>query len=87
MLDTIPITEDTILAPINPYGCRKFAVEHPLTDYESSCDVRSVRLRYFNVGGCDPNGDVGESHDPETHLVPRAILAALGTSGNSACSC
>lgn len=75
---SVPITEDAVLAPINPYGRTKLAVEHALADYESAYGLRSVRLRYFNATGCDPDGEVGESHDPETHLVPRAILAALG---------
>ena len=74
----VPITEDAALAPVNPYGRTKLAVEHALADYESAYGLRSVRLRYFNAGGGDPDGEVGESHDPETHLIPRAILAALG---------
>ena len=73
-----PITEDAVLAPVNPYGRTKLAVEHALADYESAYSRRSVRLRYFNAGGCDPDGEVGESHEPQTHLVPRAILATLG---------
>ena len=75
---SVPITEDAALAPVNPYGRTKLAVEHALADYESAYGLRSVRLRYFNATGCDPDGEVGESHDPETHLVPRAILAAMG---------
>jgi len=75
---SVPITEETTLAPVNPYGRTKLAVEHALADYEAAYGLRSVRLRYFNAGGCDPDGEVGESHDPETHLVPRAILAAMG---------
>ena len=74
----VPITEEAALAPVNPYGRTKLAVEHALADYEAAYGLRSVRLRYFNASGCDPDGEVGESHDPETHLVPRAILAALG---------
>ena len=76
--DTVPITENTILAPVNPYGRTKLAVEHALADYEAAYGLRSVRLRYFNASGCDPDGEIGESHEPETHLVPRAILAAMG---------
>ncbi len=75
---SVPITEDAALAPVNPYGRTKLAVEHALADYESAYGLRSVRLRYFNACGCDPDGEVGESHEPETHLVPRAILAAMG---------
>lgn len=74
----VPITEDAVLAPVNPYGRTKLAVEHALADYEAAYGLRSLRLRYFNAGGGDPDGEVGESHEPETHLVPRAILAALG---------
>ena len=75
---TLPITEDTPLAPVNPYGRTKLAVEQALSDYDAAYGLRSVRLRYFNACGGDPDGEVGESHDPETHLIPRAILAALG---------
>lgn len=74
----VPITEDAVLAPVNPYGRTKLAVEHALADYEAAYGLRSLRLRYFNASGGDPDGEVGESHEPETHLVPRAILAALG---------
>ena len=76
--DAVPIIENTVLAPVNPYGRTKLAVEHALADYEAAYDLHSVRLRYFNASGCDPDGEVGESHEPETHLVPRAILAAMG---------
>ena len=76
--DAIPITENAVLAPVNPYGRTKLAVEHALADYEAAYGLHSVRLRYFNASGCDPDGEVGESHEPETHLIPRAILAAMG---------
>ena len=75
---SMPITEEAALAPVNPYGRTKHAVEHALAHYEAAYGLRSVRLRYFNACGCGPDGEVGESHEPETHLVPRAILAALG---------
>ena len=74
----LPIAEDATLAPVNPYGRTKLTIEHALSDYHAAYGLRSARLRYFNACGCDPDGEVGESHDPETHLVPRAILAALG---------
>ena len=80
----VPITEDAVLAPVNPYGRTKLAVEHALADYEAAYGLRSLRLRYFNAGGGDPDGEVGESHEPETHLIPRAILAALGRLGELA---
>ena len=75
---TLPITEDTALLPVNPYGRTKLAIEHALSDYDAAYGLRSARLRYFNAAGCDPDGEIGESHDPETHLIPRAILAAMG---------
>ena len=75
---TLPITEDAPLAPVSPYGRTKLTVEHALSDYRAAYGLRSIRLRYFNACGCDPDGDIGERHEPETHLVPRAILAALG---------
>ena len=75
---SVPITAEAALVPVNPYGRTKLAVEHALADYEAAYGLRSVRLRYFNASGCGPDGEVGESHEPETHLVPRAILAALG---------
>ena len=75
---TLPILEDAPLAPVNPYGRTKLAIEHALADYDAAYGLRSIRLRYFNACGCDPEGEVGERHEPETHLVPSAILAALG---------
>ena len=77
----LPITEDTSLVPLSPYGRTKLAIEHALSDYDAAYGLRSVRLRYFNACGCDPDGEVGESHDPESHLIPRAILAAMGRVG------
>ena len=76
-----PITEDTRLLPVSPYGRTKLAIEHALSDYDEAYGLRSVRLRYFNASGCDPDGGMGESHDPEPHLIPRAVLAALGRLG------
>ena len=66
-----------MLAPVNPYGRTKLAVDHALADYEADYGLRSMRMRYFSACGCDPDCEVGESHEPETHLVLRAILAAL----------
>lgn len=77
----LPISEDTRLAPVSPYGRTKLAIEQALADYEAAYGLRSACLRYFNAAGCDPDGEVGESHDPETHLIPRAILAAMGRGG------
>ena len=75
---TLPITEDAPLVPVSPYGRTKLMIEHALSDYGAAYGLRSICLRYFNACGCDPDGEIGESHDPETHLVPRAILAAMG---------
>jgi UDP-arabinose 4-epimerase len=74
----LPITEAHPQQPINPYGAGKVAVERMLCDYNSAHGLRSVSLRYFNAAGADPDGDIGECHDPETHATPLAILAALG---------
>ena len=73
-----PITEDHPKEPINAYGETKLAVERALPHYERAYQLRSVALRYFNAAGADPDGILGEHHDPELHLIPRAIDAALG---------
>lgn len=75
-----PLTEMTPIAPINPYGRTKLAVEHILADVEQAHGLPFVALRYFNAAGADPDGDIGEDHDPETHLIPLAIGAAQGWS-------
>lgn len=71
------IAEDHPCAPVSPYGSSKLMCERVLTDAETAYGIRSVRLRYFNAAGADPEGEIGESHDPETHLIPLAIRAAL----------
>jgi UDP-arabinose 4-epimerase len=76
--ERLPITEDTLQAPINPYGRTKLIGEQMLCDYEAAYDLRHAILRYFNACGADPGGELGEFHDPETHLVPRAMMAAGG---------
>jgi UDP-glucose 4-epimerase len=73
-----PITEAHPQRPINAYGETKLAIERALPHFETAYGIRSVVLRYFNAAGADPDGALGEDHDPETHLVPRAIDAALG---------
>lgn len=73
-----PITESHPQRPVNPYGESKLAVERMLDGFRRAYGMDCVSLRYFNAAGCDPDGEVGEDHDPEPHLVPRAILAALG---------
>jgi UDP-arabinose 4-epimerase len=75
----LPIKEETPQAPINPYGFTKLAVERMLADFERAYGFRWVALRYFNAAGADPDGELGERHDPETHAIPLAIMAALGT--------
>lgn len=73
-----PITEDHPTRPINTYGETKLAVERALPHFERAYGVRSIVLRYFNAAGADPDGELGEDHDPEEHVIPRAIDAALG---------
>ncbi len=69
----IPMTEDLPQSPINPYGWSKLFVEQILNDYGRAHGIRSVKLRYFNAAGADLDGQVGERHEPETHLIPLAI--------------
>lgn len=73
-----PITESHPTRPINPYGETKLAIERALPHYERAYGIRSVALRYFNAAGADPDGELGEDHEPEAHVIPRAIDAALG---------
>lgn len=75
------IDEDHPTDPINPYGASKLMVERMLADAADACGLRSVALRYFNAAGADPGGSLGEAHDPETHLIPNVLRAALGTGG------
>lgn len=74
----IPITEEHPQAPVNPYGESKLMVEKILAWYSRIYGLRSVSLRYFNAAGADPDGEMGEAHDPETHLIPLVLQAALG---------
>jgi UDP-arabinose 4-epimerase len=74
----VPMTEDHPQKPINPYGETKLAVERILHWYGRAYALRYAALRYFNAAGADPEGEIGEDHDPETHLIPLAIGAALG---------
>lgn len=76
--DGVVLTEDSQQMPLNAYGASKRAVEDMLRDYEMAYGLKSVRFRYFNVAGADPEGEIGEFHDPETHLIPLVIFAALG---------
>jgi len=75
----LPIVESTPCRPVNPYGFSKLACEQMMDDVGHVHGLRSVRLRYFNAAGADPEGDLGEWHEPETHLVPLVLAAAQGT--------
>lgn len=74
--DMLPIDERHRQTPINPYGWSKMIIERMLEDYGRAYGVASVSLRYFNAAGCDPDGEIGERHEPETHAVPLVIEAA-----------
>jgi UDP-arabinose 4-epimerase len=76
--DVMPITEETPQRPVNPYGETKLMVERALHWYGKAHGMTSVALRYFNAAGADSEGDIGESHLPETHLIPLILDAALG---------
>ena len=73
-----PITEDCVPSPVNPYGRSKLVVEQILRDFDMAYGFPHVCLRYFNAAGASEDGSIGESHDPEPHLIPNAINAALG---------
>lgn len=73
-----PIDERHPQQPINPYGRTKLMVEQALADYDKAYGFKSVCLRYFNAAGADPQGQLGERHDPETHLIPLILQAASG---------
>jgi UDP-glucose 4-epimerase len=74
----IPIEENHPLNPVNPYGMTKFMVEKILADYSRAYGLQYVSLRYFNAAGADPEGQLGELHSPETHLIPNILLHLLG---------
>ena len=76
--ESCPITEQTPQRPINPYGFSKLVVEQMLSDYRNAGSIESVSLRYFNAAGADPDGELRERHEPETHAVPLALAAATG---------
>jgi UDP-glucose-4-epimerase GalE len=76
-----PIPETHPQQPINSYGETKLAIERALPHFERACGIHSVALRYFNAAGADPEGELGEDHDPEIHIIPRAIDAATGGRG------
>jgi len=74
----IPIAEDTPRQPVNPYGVSKLFVELALEAYDRAYGFRYASLRYFNAAGADESGEIGELHEPETHLIPLALRAAAG---------
>ena len=78
MPDQIPIDENHRQQPINPYGRSKLMIEWILQDFAAAYDLKFVSLRYFNAAGADPDAEIGEDHDPETHLIPLVLDVALG---------
>ncbi|MGB5963095.1 MAG: UDP-glucose 4-epimerase GalE [Coleofasciculaceae cyanobacterium] len=76
--EQIPVVENQRQQPINPYGMTKLMVEHILNDFDQAYGLRSVRFRYFNAAGADPQGRLGEDHHPETHILPLVLLTAMG---------
>jgi len=75
---TVPLPEEHPQEPINPYGASKLMVERILADFDTAHGLKSVCFRYFNAAGADPEGRLGEDHNPETHLIPLVLFAALG---------
>ena len=73
-----PLRETHPTAPINAYGQTKLAIEQALPHVETACGIRSIRLRYFNAAGADPDGQLGEDHLPEIHIIPRTIESIVG---------
>ena len=76
--EEIPISEDAAMQPTSVYGRTKMIVELALADFATAYGLRYAALRYFNVAGADPSGDIGEDHDPETHLIPLIIKTLMG---------
>lgn len=76
--ELLPIMERAVQCPINPYGRSKLMIEQILEDYDQAYDIKHVALRYFNAAGADLEGEIGEDHTPETHLIPLVIDTALG---------
>ena len=76
--DRIPIVEDTLQLPVNPYGFTKLVIERALKDYAHAYGFAGAALRYFNASGAASDGTIGEDHEPETHLIPLVLQVALG---------
>jgi UDP-glucose 4-epimerase len=80
MPQKLPLDENHRRDPINPYGKSKYMIEEILADYHTAYDFEFISLRYFNAAGADPEGEIGENHDPETHLIPLILDVARGRS-------
>lgn len=78
--EQVPIGEHAEQRPINPYGASKLIVERVIRDYHDAYDLSAIILRYFNAAGADPEAEIGESHNPETHLIPLILDVAMGRS-------
>jgi len=78
----LPLREDHPQKPINPYGWTKLMMEQTLADFDHAYGIRNACLRYFNAAGADPDGEIGEDHDPETHLIPLVVYATQGRRGH-----
>src|SRR5262249_58989579 len=76
--ERVPISENEPQRPVNPYGESKLMVERMLRWYGEAHGITYASLRYFNAAGADPDGEIGEDHDPETHLIPPVLQAAPG---------
>jgi len=76
--DQMPLLESHIQNPFSVYGKTKLAIEHMIQSYHKAYDLSYITLRYFNASGADASGEIGEEHDPETHLIPIALAAAAG---------
>ena len=76
--ERVPISEETVQQPVNPYGFTKLVIERALIDYARAYGLGAVALRYFNASGASSDGSLGEDHDPETHLIPLVLQTALG---------
>jgi len=74
--EQVPIKENAVQNPINPYGRTKYMMEQVLSDYGKAYGIKHCNLRYFNAAGADPDGEIGESHTPETHIIPLVLDAA-----------
>jgi UDP-arabinose 4-epimerase len=78
----LPLREDHPQKPINPYGWSKLMMEQTLKDFDAAYGIRHASLRYFNAAGADPDCEIGEAHDPETHLIPLVVQATQGLRGH-----